>query len=375
MRILPSVSAELVPEGASGCLLLLLIGVLLNTILTAKAQTMAVSSGPTARQIELVVERVRVKPSDPQTLSGALAVGFDLLSASRYADAWSIFSVILDATPGSQQSNYGGALALFNLGNIGKAEQLARTAVELSSVNASSLPSETEYTSAEARKHCADSLVLLGTILAVKGDNGGALKSVTRAVELSPDNFDAQFALGRALYGAGDPRKAVVAFQRAIALRPIDITSRFFLATTLEAAGDYDHARTAYSELIAIRPDSPEGHLGLGVLLVKLDGDKTEEGIRELERAIALNGNLYEARVTLGRTLIKAGRATQAVVHLQRAAELAPNNPEAHYQLAIAYRRLGRRFEAAAESDKVKAINAGRRGRDQSRESKSTPNE
>jgi Flp pilus assembly protein TadD len=70
---------------------------------------------------------------------------------------------------------------------------------------------------------------------------------------------------------------------------------------------------------------------------------------------------LYEARVTLGRALVARGRAAEAVEHLRRAAALAPDNPEPHYQLSLAYRRLGRKEEAAAESVIVRRIHESRR--------------
>src|SRR5436305_77523 len=88
------------------------------------------------------------------------------------------------------------------------------------------------------------------------------------------------------------------------------------------SAARYDDAGAlaAYRELVARAPNVADGHLGLGVLLVKLGGDKLTEGVRELERAIALNPDAYEARVTLGRTLIQQGQPAAAIEHLRRAA-------------------------------------------------------
>ena len=209
--------------------------------------------------------------------------------------------------------------------------------------------------------NASDSLVLLGVVLAVKGDNAGTIAAVTRAVTLAPDNFDAQFALGRALYGAGDPADATHAFRAAVALKPADARARFFLATSLERMGDDTAALTAYRELIAVAPEVVEGHLGVGVLAVKRGADDLDEGIRELEKALAINAGLYEGQVALGRALIRKGRFAESLTPLKRAAELAPDNPEPHYQLAIAYRRLGQKDAAEAESALVKKIHAGRR--------------
>ena len=274
--------------------------------------------------------------------------GFQLISAGRYQDAWPVFEALVEVAP-DQQSSYGAALTLFNLRRVSEAKVFASRATELA-----------RKESAPARE--ADGLVLLAVILAVEGDNSGALKSVRRAVDLAPDSFDAQLALGRALYGTGDMANATQAFRKAIALRPKEPQPRFFLATALEALGEYEQARVAYSELIRLQPEKAEGHLGLGVLLTKLDATKNEEAINELQKAVSLRGDLYEARIALGRALIKSRKYGEAVEHLKEASLLAPNNPEPYYQLAIAHRRLGNTEAAVAASARVKEINSTRRG-------------
>lgn len=319
------------------------------------------SSGNNGQQLANLIEQVRARPVDQAKVSAALKLGFELLATARYRDAWAIFEAVLEVAPRDERALYGGALSLFNLREIKRAEQLARAAFERSSAASLSSAGEKE-TSIEARRRAADALVLLGVILAVEGDGAGALKAVEQAVALAPDNFDAQFALGRARYGAGDPAGAAKSFRAAVELRPDDPKARFFLATALEGAGETEGALAAYRELLTLRPDSADGHLGLGALLVKLGGDRTLEGTKELMRAISLNGDLYEARITLGRALVRLGRAEEAVEHLQRAAALAPGNPEPHYQLALAYRRLGKPELAERENKIVKEIHASRRG-------------
>lgn len=305
-------------------------------------------------QLTAVIERIREHPSDVAALEEARLMGFQLLREACYEKAVTLFTTITEVNHEDVQSLYGSALALFNLGRIDEARRPAQLAVSISRLRA--------QVGKEQSNSLADELVLLAVILAVKNENASALTAVKEAVAIAPDNFDAQFALGRALYGAGDPADAVAAFRKAIALRGNDAKSRFFLATALEAAGDYDQARAAYSELVALYPENGDGHLGLGVLLVKLGGGRTEEGITELSKAVTLNGNLYEARLTLGRALIKVGRPQEAIEHLVRAVELAPNNPEPHYQLAIAYRRMGKSQQAEQESLRVRQINSERRG-------------
>jgi tetratricopeptide (TPR) repeat protein len=339
----------------------ILAALILFSPLFAQAQTPPAGPSQTTGQVAKLVEQVRARPTDPARVEEALHAGYELLAAARYREAWPIFEAMLEVAPRDMRVLYGSALVHFNLGEIKRAEQLARAAFDSASA-ASVLTTAKGNAYPDARRRAADALVLLGVVLAVEGDAGGALKTVEQAVALAPDNFDAQFALGRARYGAGDLVGAAKSFRAAVELRPDDARARFFLATALEGASQTGDALAAYRELLTLRPDSADGHLGLGALLVKLGGAQTDEGVKELLRAISLNGDLYEARMTLGRTLVRLGRAQEAVEHLERAARLAPGNPEAHYQLALAYRRLGKRAEAERENGIVKEIHAARRG-------------
>ncbi|NJM54247.1 MAG: tetratricopeptide repeat protein, partial [Blastocatellia bacterium] len=119
-----------------------------------------------------------------------------------------------------------------------------------------------------------------------------------------------------------------------------------------------------------LSPNNADGNLGLGVLLIKTEGDKSAKGLAALQKAVSLNPNLYEAQITLGKTLIRLNRASESIEPLQKAAKLAPNNPEPHFQLAIAYRKLGKKAEAEAENAIVKKIHESRRGTQKPQEKK-----
>ena len=204
--------------------------------------------------------------------------------------------------------------------------------------------------------------VLLAVIQGARGEDTEALKSARRAVDLAPEHFDAQFILGRASYGVGDSTAAVGAFRAALKLKPDDARSLFFWPQRLRVQVIPIAALAAYRELVRRQPLAAEGHLGLGVLLIKRGGSEVEKGIEELRTAVRIDPNQYEAQVTLGRALLAQRLAAESVEHLKRAAELAPGNPEPHYQLALAYRRLGLNDKAVAETAIVKRIHETRRG-------------
>jgi Flp pilus assembly protein TadD len=321
---------------------------------TRCSQERGANGSVTPAQVAEIIDHLRASSVDKSLLAQALEMGGLLLRQGRYTEAAELFGLLAQKQPGDFAVLYGQALAAFNLGRVAESEPMARKAVELAEAAAGAERADRSFPSA------ADALVLLSVVLAVRGDDSEALKVLERAVRLAPDNFDAQLALGRLRFGMGDDGGAVRAFRAAISLMPWNGPALFCLATALDHSGDTAGAQTAYDELIKRQPKMAEGHLGLGVLLLKR-GTKMEEGIKELQLALQIDPNLYEARITLGRALISMGRSDVAIEHLRRAAELAPDNPEPHYQLSLAYRRLGNKDQSAAESAIVKRIHNGRR--------------
>ena len=311
----------------------------------------------TAAEVQRSIALVREPGSSDEILSRALSIGQSLLRGGRFAEAVELYSVLAEKRPVDFAVVYGQALAIFNVGRTADAEPWARRAMQIATTTAASDAGPEK--SAEA----ADSLVLLAVILAVRKDDQEALKCLQKALQIAPNHFDAQLSMGRLLFGMGDDNGAIKFLRSASSLQPANTQAVFFLATALEHRGDMDGALSTYRKLAETRPDLYEGHLGLGVLLLKQGDAKVDEGLRELIRALEINPNLYEARVAVGRTLIARGQPAQAIPHLQRAAELAPHNPEPHFQLSLAYRRLGQVDAAAQEAAIVKRINESRRGK------------
>jgi tetratricopeptide (TPR) repeat protein len=332
---------------------MLLVGACVNP---ASAQA---NSVPAVQVVETIARIRSALPGEVASL-GAVALGQKLLVERRYNEAYELFSALVAKWPREPVVLYGVALAAFNLGRPAEAEPLARSAAEIYLAGVADMATE-KSVARDQRLGGADALVLLAIILGARGADTEALKSVQRAVAIAPERFDAQFTLGRALYSVGDSAAAVRAFRAALALRE-DTRALFFLATALESAGDSDAALDAYRDLVARQPQAAEGHLGLGVLLIKRGGVNVEKGIEELKSAVRIDPNLYEAQVTLGRALLTRKLNRESVAHLQRAAELAPGNPEPHYQLALAYRRLGFNDKAVEEAAIVKRIHETRRG-------------
>ena len=65
-----------------------------------------------------------------------------------------------------------------------------------------------------------------------------------------------------------------------------------------------------------------------------------------LEKSIAERSRYAPSQLALGELLLSAGRLSDAVVHLEEARQLTPNDPSIYSHLALAYRREGRQEDA-----------------------------
>jgi tetratricopeptide (TPR) repeat protein len=158
------------------------------------------------------------------------------------------------------------------------------------------------------------------------------------------------------------------------------------LAESYEGQGKWDEAEKEYRTILAQNPDLPGIHYRIGRILLSKPGagpavanDAKQEFTRELQidpknagaeyvlgelarqnreweeaanhfsRATKLDAQFGEAFLGLGMSLIAEKRYPEALAPLQRAVTLEPTNPDAHYNLAMAYTRAGRKQEGERE--------------------------
>ncbi len=77
----------------------------------------------------------------------------------------------------------------------------------------------------------------------------------------------------------------------------------------------YDEAAAIYREMLKVTPDEPELLANLGMALAM--GGHDAEAVPPLERAVALNPKLTNARVVLGSSYLAIGEPSKAIATLQ----------------------------------------------------------
>ncbi len=119
------------------------------------------------------------------------------------------------------------------------------------------------------------------------------------------------------------------------------------LLTKPRTATSVEEARREFEGELKINPGNPGAEYVLGELARQ--ARQWPEAIEHFSRAARLDPTFADAFIGLGKSLVSAGRASEAVAPLEAAVKLQPENPVAHYQLAFAYRRAGRPQDAEKE--------------------------
>jgi tetratricopeptide (TPR) repeat protein len=173
----------------------------------------------------------------------------------------------------------------------------------------------------------------LGVALRQQGKAIEAATELERARRLSPrPNPAVLYELGSAHIDLDRLDEAEEALREAARLAPgwdripLQLGWTFYLRVELEKAEE------AFRQALAITP-SATGHYYLGLAGAGLG--RLEEAEGSFRQALALDASFADARIGLGRTLLRLNRREEAASAFRDAVSSDPGKAEAHYQLGL----------------------------------------
>jgi predicted Zn finger-like uncharacterized protein len=189
---------------------------------------------------------------------------------------------------------------------------------------------------------------LLGDLAAAEGDAAAAEKAYLAALALDREFAPAEIGLAKLAVARGDRPGARARLERALKLDSRSAEGRILYGNLLWQAKELPAAEVAYQQAVDLQPRNAIALTRLGA--VKLErGEDVAGAVQRLTAASAENERLAEARLWLGRALLKRGETPQAVNSLRKAVELEPRNAEHHVALALALEKSGALQEAVDE--------------------------
>ncbi len=180
---------------------------------------------------------------------------------------------------------------------------------------------------------------LLGLTRFARGDLGGALQMLRRAVSLDPNDASIRDNLGIVLQRAGDHAAARVAFSAAIALAPGAAGIWSNAAGNELDAGNPEEALRLAEKAVALAPGQAAVWLQRGNALVELR--RTKEAQHAFRQALAIEPRNSEALLSLSYGLAAQNRLDEALEAATAAARIAPGNSRIQVSLGSLRNSLG----------------------------------
>ncbi|MCD6308766.1 MAG: tetratricopeptide repeat protein, partial [Candidatus Latescibacteria bacterium] len=194
----------------------------------------------------------------------------------------------------------------------------------------------------------------LGAALIKAGDMRGGLDHLRTALELDPNDDNANHNIGSAFYIQGNYDEAEPYFRRAVELDDTNAEAWYHLGVIADSRGAHEDALALMERSLALNPGQPDALYAAGNILVELA--RPGDAAAMYRRALTLNPGFTEARNNLANTLLMTGSAAGAVEELTRILASDPENVEAHINLGIAFADIGEFDRALGHARKALAL-------------------
>jgi tetratricopeptide (TPR) repeat protein len=173
-------------------------------------------------------------------------------------------------------------------------------------------------------------------------------EAYARLEESFPDAWRTHQLRGESFALRGSAPGAVKEFEAALNSRPNEPELYEALGELYLDNVEYDSAQSALEKAVALDGSRTHALYLLGRVFV--EKKENEKAIPYLEQAVRLQPDLSEANSLLGTAYLRMGQYAKAIATLQKAAS-SDHYGNVHYQLAVAYRKLGQPDKAKKEME------------------------
>jgi tetratricopeptide (TPR) repeat protein len=194
-----------------------------------------------------------------------------------------------------------------------------------------------------------------------KKDLNAAEAAFNRSVELDKNNSGAVIKLGQVQAAKGEIDQAIATCQQAIKDHPRVPEFYTLLGGLYGSKGDWTKAQDAYQKTLGLKPNDPLASRNLASVMLE-SGGNLDEAMSLAQTARRGMPNSPDAADTLGWVYYQKGVYREAISMLQEALKLqekskAPDNPDIHYHLGLAYQKTEQPALARQQLERVLKIN------------------
>jgi tetratricopeptide (TPR) repeat protein len=156
--------------------------------------------------------------------------------------------------------------------------------------------------------------------------------------------------LGNMQSASGHYREALSSFKEALKIYPNHLGAIYGVARAYAFLKDKEKSLSYFRKAVLISP-SHNTHNNLGFAYTSFN--HLDEGIKEFNKALAINPNFAEAHYNLGHTHIKKKNYQQGINYYKKAIEQRPGYLKAYFNLGVTYEFLNNPLKAIEYYQKI----------------------
>ena len=200
----------------------------------------------------------------------------------------------------------------------------------------------------------AEYLAALGSFYLDMGEFAKAQGMFEKALQLEPQNIDAQIGKGRSMWMNGDIVKAKLLLEEIAKNAKGDPRPQFYLGRISEDLGRPEEALNLYDQATKMAPQFLDARVAAARL--QLRTGKLAEALAILSEAVKQNPRSPQVHNGLGEVYFAQKNFRLAEEEFGQALSLDPEFPAAHFNLANTYREKGEYDRASASYEKVATL-------------------
>ncbi len=195
----------------------------------------------------------------------------------------------------------------------------------------------------------------LSQLQLMTGNKDGALDSAGKAMKINPADSAAVMAFARAQIAHGNPTQAIATWQQWVKDHPTDAGAYTILGSLQDSQGDKDAATASYKKALAIQPEQGVAANNLAYLMLQ-SGQNVDVALSLAETARRAMPNAPSTADTLGWAYYNKASYYSARDLFEDALKTAPNDPSIHYHLGMTYSKLDDKANAILHLKKAATI-------------------
>jgi tetratricopeptide (TPR) repeat protein len=175
----------------------------------------------------------------------------------------------------------------------------------------------------------------LGKIYAAQGNHQASVGAFESATAARPDSADSLVELSIAYFNTNQYDKGVEPLRRVIASDAQNSIAHHMLGKTYFMMGEFEQATRELEEALRLAPDDYDAEYTLGLCFLKRKD--VAEARKLYERMAERLGNRPALRVLIGRAYRETGFLAESIEEFKKAIALDPHFPRVHYYLGLTY--------------------------------------